>query len=120
MSRLYWVRRFAFSFLAVAAFGLSGCGGEAAKKPAPARQTAPTAESSVAAVDWCVEHGVPESQCGRCDPKVAAELKKKGDWCKEHERPESQCFLCSPKLEGKFAAEYEARYGKKPPKPDGT
>ena len=46
-------------------------------------------------------------------------FKQKGDWCKEHNRPESQCFLCNPKLEAKFAAEYEAKYGKKPPKPEG-
>ena len=51
--------------------------------------------------------------------KVAADYKQKGDWCKEHNRPESQCFLCNPKLEAKFAAEYEAKYGKKPPKPEG-
>jgi cobalt-zinc-cadmium efflux system membrane fusion protein len=105
--------------LGFAIVGLIGCGGEAAKKPA-AKKAAPAAETTAAAVDWCVEHGVPESQCARCDPKVAAEMKKKGDWCKEHDRPESQCFLCNPKLEAKFAAEYEARYGKKPPKPDGT
>jgi hypothetical protein len=38
------------------------------------------------------------------------------DWCEEHGVPESQCFLCNPKLEAKFAADYEAKYGKKPPK----
>jgi cobalt-zinc-cadmium efflux system membrane fusion protein len=48
---------------------------------------------------------------------LAAEYKKKGDWCKEHNRPESQCFLCNPKRAAKFAAEYEAKYRKKPPKP---
>ena len=45
-------------------------------------------------------------------------FKDKGDWCKEHERPESQCFACNPKLADKFAAEYEAKYGKRPPKPE--
>lgn len=39
-----------------------------------------------------------------------------GDWCKEHNRPESQCFVCDPKRADKFAAEYEAKYGSKPPK----
>jgi hypothetical protein len=72
------------------------------------------------AADWCVEHGVPESICALCDAKVAAEYKQKGDWCKEHDRPESQCFLCDPKRAEKFAAEYEAKYGQKPPKPEGT
>jgi hypothetical protein len=75
--------------------------------------------ASDVAVNWCVEHGVPEDICAQCNPKVAAECKQQGDWCKEHNRPESQCFLCNPKLEAKFAAQYEAKYAKKPPKPQG-
>lgn len=67
---------------------------------------------------WCNEHGVPEEICSLCDSKVAAELQKKGDWCKEHDRADSQCFICHPELEAKFAAQYEAKYGKKPPKPE--
>lgn len=66
---------------------------------------------------WCTVHGVPEDVCALCNRKVAAEMKKKGDWCKEHERPDSQCFKCHPELEAKFAALYEAKYGKQPPKP---
>ncbi|MDR3108916.1 MAG: hypothetical protein LBU65_04405 [Planctomycetaceae bacterium] len=66
---------------------------------------------------WCVEHGVPEKICSRCDPKVVAEFKKNGDWCEEHNRAESQCFICNPDLEEKFIAQYEAQNGKKPPKP---
>ena len=65
---------------------------------------------------WCPEHGVPEAECGLCSPKVAAELKAKGDWCEDHNRPDSQCFVCHPELEAKFAARYEAKYGKAPPK----
>lgn len=65
---------------------------------------------------WCDEHGVPEEVCGLCSSKVAAELKKKGDWCSEHNRPDSQCFVCHPEQEAKFAALYEAKYGKSPPK----
>jgi len=68
---------------------------------------------------WCNEHGVPEEVCALCDSKVAAEFQKKGDWCKEHDRPDSQCFVCHPELEAKFAAQYEAKYGEKPPKPEG-
>jgi cobalt-zinc-cadmium efflux system membrane fusion protein len=68
---------------------------------------------------WCVEHGVPESVCGLCDSKLAAEMQKKGDWCREHDRPDSQCFACHPDLEAQFAAQYEAKYGTKPPKPEG-
>lgn len=64
---------------------------------------------------WCAEHGVPEGECALCSAKVAADFQKKGDWCKQHDRPESQCFICYPEYEEKFAALYEAKYGKKPP-----
>jgi hypothetical protein len=64
---------------------------------------------------WCAEHGVPEEICGLCNPKYAAECKKKGDWCPEHDRPESQCFLHHPELKARFAALYRAKYGKEPP-----
>ena len=64
---------------------------------------------------WCAEHGVPEDVCALCNSKVAANFQKKGDWCKQHDRPDSQCFLCHPEFEAKFAQQYEARVGKKPP-----
>lgn len=67
---------------------------------------------------WCDEHGVPEAECALCDSKIAAAFKKKGDWCKDHDRPDSQCFLCHPEKLEEYAAKYEARYGKKPPKPE--
>ena len=67
---------------------------------------------------WCDEHGVPEGECGQCNSKVAAEFKKKGDWCKEHDRPDSQCFICHPEKLEEYAAKYEAKLGKKPPKPE--
>lgn len=67
---------------------------------------------------WCDEHGVPEEVCARCNSKVAADFQRKGDWCKDHERPDSQCFVCHPELEARFANQYEAKYGKKPPKPE--
>lgn len=65
---------------------------------------------------WCPEHGVPEKICAQCDTLLVADFKKKGDWCAKHNRPESQCFICHPEHEAKFAAQYEAKYGKKPPK----
>jgi cobalt-zinc-cadmium efflux system membrane fusion protein len=68
---------------------------------------------------WCVEHGVPEEVCGLCNTKLAAEMQKKGDWCRDHDRPDSQCFVCHPELEAQFAAQYEAKHGKQPPKPEG-
>ena len=82
------------------------------------------AETTVNVVDdhsgwWCNEHGVPEGECGMCNSELAAKFQKQGDWCKEHDRPDSQCFACHPELEAQFAARYEAKYGKKPPKPQG-
>ena len=68
---------------------------------------------------WCDEHGIPEGECAQCDSKLAAAFQKKGDWCKEHDRPDSQCFKCHPELQAKFAAQYEAKYGKQPPTPEG-
>lgn len=48
--------------------------------------------------DWCDEHGVPESQCTRCNPKLVPAFKATGDWCSEHGLPESQCLICNPDL----------------------
>ncbi|MBL9125378.1 MAG: hypothetical protein JNG90_17200 [Planctomycetaceae bacterium] len=66
---------------------------------------------------WCDEHGVPEEVCALCDPKLVAGFKANDDWCEKHERPDSQCFACHPEREAEFAAQYEAKYGKQPPKP---
>jgi hypothetical protein len=49
--------------------------------------------------DWCEEHGVPESQCTRCDPSLSAAFKATGDWCEEHGLPESQCKKCNPDIQ---------------------
>ena len=65
---------------------------------------------------WCDEHGVPEEVCGQCSSRLAADFQKRGDWCKDHDRPDSQCFMCHPELEGKFAAQYVAKFGTQPPK----
>ena len=100
-----------------------GCAQSATDTKATAAD--PPTESTAAVEDahdhsgwWCNEHGVPEEECGLCDAKLAAEMQRKGDWCKEHDRPDSQCFICHPELEATFAARYEAKYGKKPPKPE--
>lgn len=66
---------------------------------------------------WCDEHGVPEEICARCKPELVAQFKSKSDWCDKHDRPRSQCFICEPKLFEKYAAQYEAKYGKKPSRP---
>jgi len=46
--------------------------------------------------DWCVEHGLPESQCTKCHPELVAEFKAADDWCPEHGFPESACPVCHP------------------------
>jgi hypothetical protein len=67
---------------------------------------------------WCDEHGVPEEVCAQCNTKLVADFKAKNDWCEKHNRPESQCFICHPEKEADFAELYEAKFGKKPPKPE--
>jgi len=120
MQRISRVRTASLSMLVLGALAVSGCGSQADGPPSDKPAAPGTEQVSTVAVNWCVEHGVPEDICAQCNAKVAAEYQKKGDWCKEHNRPESQCFLCNPKLEAKFAAEYEAKHGKTPPKPEGT
>ena len=117
MKLLSLMRSASFPLLGLVTLIVSGCGGVGTKGPEAGKQATSATDSSVVAVNWYVEHGVPKDICGQCNPKIAAECRKKGDWCKEHNRPESQCFLCNPKRAEKFAADYEAKYGKKPPKP---
>ncbi len=127
------VRSIALATVSAAALmiGLSGCNGPVPSTDAAHKEDehghdghdhAGHKEGDQASTDhdhsgwWCAEHGVPEGECGQCSPNVAAELKKKGDWCTDHNRPDSQCFVCHPEYEAKFAARYEAKYGKAPPK----
>ena len=111
------------SVLFITAAMLAGCDkpqsdktpaqGAAMTKPAeqPKAPLVPTAQ----VMDWCKEHGVPESACTRCNSALIAKFKEKGDWCKEHNVPESQCFECHPELKEKFAADYKVKCGKEPP-----
>lgn len=48
--------------------------------------------------DWCVEHGVAESACTRCDASLIPAFKAVGDWDEEHGLPKSQCLQCDPNL----------------------
>lgn len=56
---------------------------------------APAAEADAAAK---CPHGVKQTVCTRCNPKLEAVFKAKGDWCAEHSVPESQCAKCNPEL----------------------
>jgi cobalt-zinc-cadmium efflux system membrane fusion protein len=103
----------------VAGLGIAGCVKPAEKSPvAAAASRAESSEGHSHDGWWCNEHGVPEDVCAQCNAKLVAGFKAKGDWCKEHELPDSQCFVCHPEKEAEFAAQYEAKYGKKPPKPN--
>ena len=53
----------------------------------------------------CLEHGVLEAVCTKCNPKLIPIFKAKGDWCAEHEFPESFCPLCHPDLGGRPAVD---------------
>ncbi len=110
---------FAWAILALVGTAI-GCAKPAAEgEPAATTTSATAAEGHDHSGWWCAEHGVPEEVCGLCNTKLAAEFQRKGDWCKEHDRPDSQCFICHPELEARFAAQYEAKEGKKPPEPAG-
>jgi hypothetical protein len=116
MNLISLLRSASFLLLGLGALVVGGCGGAGAKGPETGKPQTPAADSSCSvAENWCIEHGVPEDICGQCNAKYAAQCREKGDWCKQHNRPESQCFPCHPELKAKFAAEYEVKYGKKPP-----
>lgn len=86
--------------------GLCITAGYYSKKPSTAKpdSTKTAAVAKTDEGDWCAEHGVPESVCTKCHPKLIAGFKRKGDWCKEHNVPESQCIQCDPSLKEKFEA----------------
>ena len=81
--------------LVVALVGCSGSGGGAESAEA---QHAPEGVVPGSYEDWCGEHGVPESQCTRCNPSLVPAFQATGDWCAEHGLPESQCRICNPDL----------------------
>jgi hypothetical protein len=90
---------------------LVGCSADDAnsKKSAPTGQSKGTPKKKAVPLipkteilDWCKEHGVPESICTRCDESLVSGYKQRGDWCDDHGLPDSQCFECHPELEAKF------------------
>jgi hypothetical protein len=93
------------SVVLAALLSISACSnpGEAAKASAEPSAKASSAHAPAGAKpgsheDWCGEHGVPESQCTRCNPKLIPAFKATKDWCEEHDLPESQCTKCNPDL----------------------
>jgi hypothetical protein len=99
---------------------VAGCGGKGTPsrtaetetaQPAPPPTGEGHAETRVVAgsyEDWCDEHGVPETQCTRCDPSLVPAFQAAGDWDAEHGLPMSQCKIHNPNL--KIV---------RPPKPEG-
>ncbi len=85
----------------------------AARPAAPAGGAAPSFHGGPAAHpgDWCGSHGVPESECTRCNPELIPQFQARHDWCGEHSVPESQCAACHPEL---------LRQGVAPPRPRGA
>jgi cobalt-zinc-cadmium efflux system membrane fusion protein len=104
----------------LSALSCVGCGQSSDKATAIPPVTQASVEGHTHEGWWCDEHGVPEDVCAQCNLKLVAEFKAKGDWCKKHDRPDSQCFICHPEREAEFAAQYEAKFGKKPPKRTDT
>ena len=96
---------------------ITGCGSGTVPAQKGPSTTVATADAHNLDGWWCSEHGVPEEECSLCSSDAAVKFKEKGDWCKQHDRADSQCFVCHPELQEKFAARYEAKYGKKPPQP---
>jgi len=86
---------------------VSGCGKqEAAKAPAAASQATAEAEKAARkAAGLCVEHGVLEPLCTKCNPKLAPVFQAKGDWCADHGFPKSVCPICYPERGGKPAVD---------------
>jgi len=59
------------------------------------------AVSTVADAGLCAEHGVLDSVCAQCNPRLAAVFQSKGDWCAEHGQAESFCPICRPEAGGR-------------------
>ena len=76
------------------------CGNEST-----AKGSKPAAAAAAADGEICKEHGVLESICTKCNPKLIPVFQAKGDWCPEHGFPESVCPICHPELGGRPAAD---------------
>ena len=92
------------------ALAFGACRSEGGEGPAAPAQAAATEGA------MCVEHGVLEAICTKCNPKLIPVFQTKGDWCEEHGFPESVCPLCHPERGGRPAADV----GADDAPPDGT
>lgn len=100
-----------FAALLLACVAFAGCKQREERPSAPASSApAQTFKGGPAAHpgDWCGGHGVPESECTRCNPELIPQFRARHDWCEEHGVPESQCTICHPEL---------LRQGVVPPRP---
>ena len=107
-------------FIVTLSYAAIGCDDQNAAAPAaPATvRPAPATQPLVAIpqmIDWCREHGMPESICVQCNASLAASYKEKGDWDEQHGLPKSQCFQCDPSLKEKFAVAFREKHGKDAP-----
>ena len=84
--------------LAFCALALSACDRGAPESEAPSAARAAPAPDA-----FCIEHGVAEAVCTKCNPKLVLIFQEKGDWCAEHGFPESFCPRCHPELGGRPA-----------------
>ncbi len=79
----------------------AGCGADVPSQGSPRAGGASTTATAAADPALCAEHGVLESVCPRCNPRLAAVFQAKGDWCAEHGFPESFCPTCNPDAGGR-------------------
>lgn len=83
-----------------------GCGRqEQPKAPKAANPAAAEVKKEAQEAGLCKEHGVLESICTKCNPKLAPIFQAKGDWCAEHGFPESVCPVCHPERGGRPAVD---------------
>jgi len=97
------LRARAFLLGIAVAFVMAACGGNESGGQASTNKEEPTVASTGADGAMCVEHGVLEALCTKCNPALVAVFQAKGDWCGEHGFPESICPICHPERGGRPA-----------------
>jgi len=82
----------------VAAIALIGCKDGSSPDSAKPATAVAAREGEI-----CAEHGVLETVCTKCNPKLIPVFQAKGDWCPEHGFPMSFCPVHHPELGGRPA-----------------